>query len=178
MLLYLLKRLRVERDPERREQIIKLGRRALMRWFLEGAKNLLKGVIPLNRRDEQFVARHREDLKIISSKRFSDEDRKKALLKRGGAGFLGGVIIRHLLKWDETTKKRKKNPLAGRVPRGRRRGQPVVDEDSPVVARGRRRIPPIVEEDEDEDPDVTIIPSPQSIGTPSLTGYSRKKKRS
>ena len=77
-----------------------------MRWFLVGAKNLLKGVIPLTKRDEQFVARHREDLRIIGSKRFSDEERKKALLKRGGAGFLGGVIIRHLLKWDESKKKR------------------------------------------------------------------------
>ena len=92
-LLYLLKRLRVERNPQRREQIIKLGRKALMRWFLVGAKNLLKGVIPLNRRDEQFLTRHRADLKIISSSRFSNDDRKKALLKRGGAGFLGGVII-------------------------------------------------------------------------------------
>ena len=64
-------------------------------------------MIPLNKRDEQFVARHREDLRIIGSKRFSDEDRKKALLKRGGAGFLGGVIIRHLLKWDETKKKKR-----------------------------------------------------------------------
>ena len=111
----MLKRLRVERDPERRKQIIKLGRRALMRWFLVGAKNLLKGVIPLNRRDEQFVARHRADLKIISSKRFNDEDRKKHFSKK------------------------KRNPLAVRVPRGRTRA---VDEDSPVVARGRRRIPP------------------------------------
>ena len=81
-LLYILKRLRVERDPERRKQIIKLGRRALMRWFQVGAKNLLKGVIPLNRRDEQFVARHRADLKIISSKRFNDEDRKKHFSKK------------------------------------------------------------------------------------------------
>ena len=106
-------------------------------------------MIPLNKRDEQFVARHREDLRIIGSKRFSDEDRKKALLKRGGAGFLGGVIIRHLLKWDET-KKKKRNPLAGRAPRGRpRRAQSVIDEDSPVVPRERRRIPPIIEDDED-----------------------------
>ena len=119
-------------------------------------------MIPLNRREEQFVARHCADLKIISSKRFSIEDRKKTLLKRGGAGFLGGVIIRHLLKWDETKKRRKKNPLAGRAPRGRRRG--AVDEDSPVVARGRRRrIPPIVDEEEEEDSDATIIPSPQSM---------------
>ena len=53
-----------------------------MRWFLVGAKNLLKGVIPLNRRDEQFVARHRADLKItvvsvsvmmIGKKHFSKE---------------------------------------------------------------------------------------------------------
>ena len=84
-----MKRLRVERNPQRREQIIKLGRRALMRWFLVGAKNLLKGVIPLNRRDEMFVARHRVDWKIISSKCFSDVDRKKALLKRGVPDFWG-----------------------------------------------------------------------------------------
>ena len=80
---YLLKRLRVERNPQRREQIIKLGRRALMRWFLVGAKNLLKGVIPLNGRDEQFVARHRVDWKIISKKRFGDVDRKKHFSKEG-----------------------------------------------------------------------------------------------
>ena len=84
---------------------------------------------------------------------------KKALLKRGDTGFLGGVINRHLLKWDET-KKKKRNPLAGKAPRGRpRRAQPVVDEDSPVVPRGRRRIPPIFEDDE-EDGDETLIPSP------------------
>ena len=152
-----MKRLRVERNPRRREQIIQLGRKALMRWFLVGAKNLLKGVIPLNRRDQQFVTRHRADLKIISNSRFSDEQRKKALLKRGGAGFLGGVIIRHLLKWDETKKRRKVNPLAGR-----RRG--AADPDSPVTRGRRRRVPPIVEEEEEmEDSDATIIPSPQSI---------------
>ena len=41
-LLYLLKRLRSERDTERREQIIKLGRRALMRWILVGAKKSIE----------------------------------------------------------------------------------------------------------------------------------------
>ena len=89
-LLLLLKRLRVERDLERTEQIIKLGLRALMRWFLVGAKNQLKGEIPLNKRDGQFVAKHREDLRIIGSTRFSDEDRKKSTPQKGGCRISGG----------------------------------------------------------------------------------------
>ena len=58
-----------------------------------GAKNLLKGVIPLNKRDEQFVARHREDLRIIGSKRFSDEDRKKSTLQKRRYRISGGSSI-------------------------------------------------------------------------------------
>ena len=88
-LVSLLKRLRRERDPQKREKLIRLGRKALMKWFLVGAANLLKGVIPLNQRDKLFVEKHRQDFNIISDSRASDEDRKKALLKRGGAGFLG-----------------------------------------------------------------------------------------
>ena len=69
-----------------------------------------------------------------------------------------------MLKWDKTKKRKNRNPLAGK--RGRRKAG---DEDSPV-ARGRRRsIPPIVENEEDEDPDATIIPSPQSMaGSPQI----------
>ena len=69
-----------------------------------GARNLLKGVIPLNKRDRQFVVRHHKDFDVISNSQASDEERKKVLLKRGRAGFLGGVIIRHLLKWNEQKK--------------------------------------------------------------------------
>ena len=103
-LLHLLKRLKNERDPQRREEIIALGRKALLKWFLVGARNLLKRVIPLNKRDQNFVSKHREDFQIISNAQASDEERKKALLKRGGAGFLGGTIIRHLQKWEEKKK--------------------------------------------------------------------------
>lgn len=72
-----------------------------------GARHLLKGVIPLNKRDQNFVSKHREDFQIISNAQASDEERKKALLKRGGAGFLGGTIIHHLLKWEDSKKKKK-----------------------------------------------------------------------
>ena len=54
------------------------ARKALMKWFLVGARNLLKGVIPLNKRDRQFVVRHRQDFDVICHSQASDEERKKA----------------------------------------------------------------------------------------------------
>ena len=64
-----------------------------------------------------------------------------------------------MLKWDETKKRRKVNPFAGR-----RRRRPAAGADSPVTRGRRRRIPPIVEDQEEMvDSDATIIPSPQSI---------------
>lgn len=71
-----------------------------MKWFLAGAKNLLKGVIPIKKQTQRFIDKHREDLSVIANKKVNDDNRIKAILKRGGAGFVGGVIIRHLLKWN------------------------------------------------------------------------------
>ena len=48
-LLRLLKRLQRERNPDKRSEIIASGRKALMKWFLVGARNLLKGIIPVNK---------------------------------------------------------------------------------------------------------------------------------
>lgn len=64
---------------------------------MAGAKNLLKGVIPINKQTQRFIDKHREDLSVIANKKVNDDNRIKAILKRGGAGFVGGVIIRHLL---------------------------------------------------------------------------------
>lgn len=99
-LLRTLRRLQHERDPEKRTAIIELGRKALMKWFLAGAKNLLKGVIPIHKQTQRFIDKHRDDLSVIANKKVNDDNRIKAILKRGGAGFVGGVIIRHLLKWN------------------------------------------------------------------------------
>ena len=162
-LVSLLKRLRRERDPQKREKLIRLGRKALMKWFLVGAANLLKGVIPLNKRDKLFVEKHRQDFNIISDSRASDEDRKKALLKRGGAGFLGGTIIRHLLKWEEKKKKKGRRRGPGDLPMGRfvRRVK-----GSPVKKRKKKRKIPTIEEEEGEDSLQYGLDSPQGPSPP------------
>lgn len=69
-----------------------------MKWCLIGAKNLLRGSIPVNKQTQRFIEKYREDLKTIADKKANEDNRLKAILKQGGAGFLGGVIIRNLLK--------------------------------------------------------------------------------
>lgn len=96
-LLRLLKRLQRERNPDKRSEKAS-GRKALMKWFLVGARNLLKGIIPVNKQVQQFIDKHRQEMSIISNKESGEDDWRQAILKRGGAGFVSGVIIRHLLK--------------------------------------------------------------------------------
>lgn len=98
--LRLLKLLYGEKDPQKRQEIIVFSRKTLMKWFLIGAKNLLKGTIPVDKQTQRFIEKHRDDLKVIADKKVNEDNRLKAVLKRGGAGFLGGVIIRNLLKWN------------------------------------------------------------------------------
>lgn len=44
-------------------------------------------------------------MKTIADKKANEDHRLKAILKRRGAGFLGGVIIRNLLKWNLNRKR-------------------------------------------------------------------------
>jgi hypothetical protein len=92
-----------------------MGRKALLNWFAMGSRNLLQGVLPVNKVTERFIHSHRQELSAIADKNADKGERKKAILKRGGAGFLGGTIIRHLFKW-ETEKKNRVLPLRIRLP--------------------------------------------------------------
>ena len=51
-LLHLLKRLQLERHPDKREKIIGYGRQALIKWLRTGAHHLLKGVILVSLSDQ------------------------------------------------------------------------------------------------------------------------------
>lgn len=97
-ILRLLKLLQGEKDPQKRQEIIEWSRKTLLKWFLIRAKNLLKGSIPVDKQTQRFIEKHRDDLKTIADKKFNKDNGLKAILKRGGAVFLGGVIIRNLLK--------------------------------------------------------------------------------
>jgi hypothetical protein len=90
-----LRRLQREQDPLLRFQLIEMGRKTLLNWFAMGARNILRGVLPVNKVTEQFIHSHRQELSTIDDKNADEVERKKAILKRGGAGFLGVTIIHH-----------------------------------------------------------------------------------
>ena len=143
-----LRRLQRERDPVLRSQLIEMGRKALLNWFAMGARNLLRRVLPVNKVTERFLQSHRQELSIIADKNADEEERKKAILKRGGAGFLGGTIIRHLFKWETQKKKtppkrravRKVPPLRLKLPAAAAAAAPSV---SPLQLPATPKVPPL-----------------------------------
>jgi hypothetical protein len=85
-----------------------MGRKALLNSFVMGGRNLLREVLSVNKVSERFIHSHRQEMSTIADKNADVGERKKAILKRGGAGFLGGTIIRHLFKWETQKKKKRK----------------------------------------------------------------------
>lgn len=56
-MLRLLKILQGEKDPEKRKEIIKLSRKTLLKWFLIGAKILLKGTILIDIQTQRLLTK-------------------------------------------------------------------------------------------------------------------------
>ncbi len=121
-----LRKLQLEKDPVRRQELLELGRDALLKWFGMGAKNLLSGTIPVTKPTATLIQRNADHLKIIADPKADEEAKKTAILKRGGAGFLGGVIIRSLLQWagrlkKQTAPKKKRAKVATHPPKQRKK---------------------------------------------------------
>ena len=98
-LVTILRRLRNEKDDGTRMQLLDLGRQALLNWFSMGARNLINGSVPMTKPTEKSVRRNLNYLTTLSDRHADPEVRRSIILRRGGAGFLGGVIIRSLLRW-------------------------------------------------------------------------------
>lgn len=60
-------RLQRKHDPVKRVHLVALGRKPLLNWFAMGAKNLLQGVLPVNKLTGRFIRSQRYDLKAIAN---------------------------------------------------------------------------------------------------------------
>ena len=107
-LVKILRKLRNEKDENKRQDLVDLGRQALLKWFSMGARNMINGSLPLTKPTQNYVKRNFELLKTLADRHSSADEKRQIILRRGGAGFLGGIIIRTMLQWPQREPNRQK----------------------------------------------------------------------
>ena len=97
-----------------REAVLKAGLKEILKWFTLAAKNIIENKIKLPKQTTTFMTKHREEIQRLADPSINEEIKRKIILKPGRGRFLGGVIIRSLLRWDGSKTARK---FGGRHPR-------------------------------------------------------------
>jgi hypothetical protein len=99
-ILHALHNLSQETNKHAREALLKLGFKEMLKWFSLAAKKIIDGKIKLPKQTASYMAKHKDDVKKLSDPMISEDEKRKIILKPGGGGFLGGVIIRSLIRWN------------------------------------------------------------------------------
>ena len=102
-----LQNLSRQTTTDEREAVLKAGLKEILKWFTLAAKNIIENKIKLPKQTTTFMTKHREEIQRLADPSIDEEMKRKIILKPGGGGFLAGVIIRSLLRWDGSKTARK-----------------------------------------------------------------------
>ena len=94
-----------EKNPQIRARVLEASLKEVLRWFTVTARQLLQGIIQIPHQTKRFFERNKVALTQLADPRIDTQTKKQIILKPGGSGSLGGVIIRSLLKWDPNAPK-------------------------------------------------------------------------
>ena len=94
-----------EKNPHLRSRLLEASLKEVLRWFTLTARQLLQGIIDIPHQTKRFFERNKVALTQLADPRTDTQTKKQIILKPGGSGSLGGVIIRSLLKWDPNAPK-------------------------------------------------------------------------
>ena len=81
----------------------------MIKWFSLAARKIDQGKIKLPKQTKKFMDRQKDDVRKLASAIVDPEVKHSIILKPGGSGFFGGVIIRSLIRWDGNKLMRKFN---------------------------------------------------------------------
>ncbi|KAK6171663.1 hypothetical protein SNE40_018105 [Patella caerulea] len=114
-------------------QLVKNTGRArigLLQWFKLAANHLLKGNIqPLHAQHKKWVERNRQVLTQLTERNMPTTEKLSLIMKPGGRGFFGGVLIRILLRWKERLQEERNKKRNQFVRRTAQRGRGLSTEE-------------------------------------------------
>ena len=122
-----------EQDAQKRKGLLNAGMVEMIRWFSLAARKIVEGKMKLPKQTLKFMTKHKDDLRRLASAMIEPNEKRSIILKPGGGGFFGGVIIRSLLRWDgnklmrkfhkktSKPKETKRKPIMKRAPSKKRK---------------------------------------------------------
>ena len=134
-----------------REAVLKAGLKEILKWFTLAAKNIIENKIKLPKQTTTFMTKHREEIQRLADPSIDEEIKRKIILKPGGGGFLGGVIIRSLLRWDGSKTARKFGDRQPRAPRKRAPRKSSSKKKTPKKRTSKKKTVRMIEENDSED---------------------------
>ena len=153
-----------------REAVLKAGLKEILKWFTLAAKNIIENKIKLPKQTTTFMTKHREEIQRLADPSIDEEMKRKIILKPGGGGFLGGVIIRSLLRWDGSKTVRK---FGDRHPRKRAPRKKKSPKSTSKKTSSKKKPVRMIEENDSEDDFLPMKTS--SKKTSSKKKFSKKK---
>ncbi|KAL4217193.1 hypothetical protein ACF0H5_023646 [Mactra antiquata] len=99
-----------EKNPATREQLLRTGLNEMVKWFTLAAQIILQKKVQLPKQTLNFMEKHRHELEQLQDDNIDLDTKRQLILKPGGSGFLGGVMIRSLLRWNGKKTIRKFGP--------------------------------------------------------------------
>ncbi|KAL4228381.1 hypothetical protein ACF0H5_011429 [Mactra antiquata] len=82
----------------------------MVKWFTLAAQIILQKKVQLPKQTLNFMEKHRHELEQLQDDNIDLDTKRQLILKPGGSGFLGGVMIRSLLRWNGKKTIRKFGP--------------------------------------------------------------------
>ena len=134
-----------------REAVLKAGLKEILKWFTLAAKNIIENKIKLPKQTTTFMTKHREEIQRLADPSIDEEIKRKIILNPGGGGFLGGVIIRSLLRWDGSKTARKFGDRQPRAPRKRATRKSSSKKKTPKKRTSKKKRVRMIEENDSED---------------------------
>ena len=72
--------------------------RDLIEWFFFAARQILEGKVALTIQTTKLLSKYRKQLKKLVNPNVNRVTKRRIILTSGGGGYLGGVLIRVLLR--------------------------------------------------------------------------------